>query len=201
LSKWKRVMPVVMIAIFVRCDADIEAALSNFKSKMLAKFKDMVNRAAVGAEGNSPAAADPGEQRVAKRHRTSGSGAAATANAGKEALTSVGIEKKEEVLSKAKEWSVTEILQAVAYLAREVLGATTRAVISPACSSSSWTLLERRRCCSSIWAHASRRQGLVREAAQQMPAYWRFSSALSLTRKGSSVRRHKCMLQLEATPT
>jgi len=56
---WKRVMPVVMNAIIVRCDADIEAALAKFKSKMQAKFKDMVNRAA---------AAD--EQRAAKLHRT-----------------------------------------------------------------------------------------------------------------------------------
>jgi hypothetical protein len=56
------------------------------------------------------------DPRAAKKQRTSGSGAAATAPAGKEALPSVGI---------AKEWSVTEIMQVVAYLVREVLGITT----------------------------------------------------------------------------
>jgi hypothetical protein len=47
-----------------------------------------------------------------QQQRTSGPGTAATAPAGKEALPSVGI---------ANEWSVTEILQEVAYLVREVL--------------------------------------------------------------------------------
>jgi hypothetical protein len=148
---------------------------------MLAIIKHICDSAAVGAEGKPPAHGSSGvaagceshDPRAAKKQRTSGSGAAATAPAGKEALPSVGI---------AKEWSVTVILQVVAYLVREVLGITTprelhqaimscavvagNAVISAAFSSASWTFLVRQRWCSSIWANASRRQGWVREAAQ-----------------------------------
>ena len=75
---------------------------------MLVIIKDVCDLVAVSARGKRPAAEDPDDKQAAKR----GSGAAATAPTGKEALPSVGI---------AKEWSVTEILQAVAGLLRVLL--------------------------------------------------------------------------------
>ena len=97
-----------MKKIYVRRRADLERALGKHKREMLVIIQDVSDRAAVSARGKRPAAEDPDDKQAAKR----GSGAAATAPTGKEALPSVGI---------AKEWSVTEILQAVAGLLRVLL--------------------------------------------------------------------------------
>ena len=67
MSMWKPVMPVVMKAIFVRGDVDIEVALDKCKQKMPAIIKDVCDRAAVGAEGKPTAAANPDNPRAAKK--------------------------------------------------------------------------------------------------------------------------------------
>lgn len=104
-SNW---LIINMKKIYVRRRADLERALGKHKREMLVIIQDVSDRAAVSARGKRPAAEDPDDKQAAKR----GSGAAATAPTGKEALPSVGI---------AKEWSVTEILQAVAGLLRVLL--------------------------------------------------------------------------------
>jgi hypothetical protein len=101
--------------ILVRGDADIEEALAKRKPWMLAIIKYFCDRAAVEGVGEKRKAADVSND----SQGGSAAGDGASAPAGKEALPSVGI---------AKEWSITEILQVVAYLVRlvrEVLGITT----------------------------------------------------------------------------
>jgi hypothetical protein len=98
--------------ILVRGDADIEKALANSKPWMLGIIKNFCDRAEVEGVGEKRKAADISND----SQGGSAAGDGASSPAGKEALPSVGI---------AKELSVMEILQVVAYSVREILGITT----------------------------------------------------------------------------
>jgi hypothetical protein len=96
-----------MKRIHVRRRADLERALGKHKREMLVIIKDVCDRVAVSARGKRPAAEDPDDKQAAKRVWGCRDSAYAQGSA--------------DIGGIAKEWSVTEILQAVAGLLRMLL--------------------------------------------------------------------------------